>query len=190
MYKDMTPSESKTEGYVVFYDEAGNTLAIIHCKYDPEVVVNEVVVEFTEESAQYAQMTGATLEHLTQGPIFDRFYEGMNTVYHLTYKMEGMPLKIKIPASVRKHNVNPYMYRTFFKVNNVVYDESFGPNDIQGEVVLDDKGAVEIYMNRPDSVVNVDGVELPENVYMANINFLDKSDGTVFVLVCTLDLSE
>ncbi len=190
MYKDMTPSESLSEGYVVFYDETGATLAIVYCRFDPVVVVDEVVVEFTEMAAQYAQMTGATLEHLTEGDIFDHYSEGMNVVYHLTYKSEGMPLKIRIPSSVRKHNVNPYAYRSFFRVNDVIYDEYFGPSDILGEVALDDEGAVEIYMNRPDSVSQPDGITLPENVYMASVNFLDKSDAIVFVLVCTLDLSE
>ena len=190
MYMDMTPSETKTTGYVIFYDEAGATLAILECVYDPVVIVEEIVVEFTEEAAQYAQMTGATLEHLTEGTVYDQFAEGGVTVYQLTYRMEGMPLKVKIPASVRKHNVNPYNYRSFFRVNNLVYDEYFGPSDLLGEVVLDDQGAVEIYMNRPDQVTNIGKIELPENVYMAAINFVDRSDATVFVLVCVLDLSE
>ena len=190
MFMDMTPSDKKETGYVVFYDADGSVLAIIECVFDPEVVVNEVVVEFTAEAAQYAQMTGASLEHLTQGPIFDQFSDGMYTVYHLTYKMEGMPLKVKIPATVKKHNVNPYSYRAFFKVNNLVYDEYFGPNDLLGEVELDNEGAVEIYMNRPDTNVQIGGEELPANVYRSVINFVDRSDAVVFVLVCTLDLSE
>ena len=190
MYLDMTPSETKTSGYVVFYAEDGSTLAIVECVFDPVVVVETVVVEFTEQSAQYAQMTGATLEHVTSGPIYDQFSEGMHTVYHLTYKMEGMPLKVKLPASVKKHNVNPYSYRTFFKVNNLVYDEYFGPNDLLGEIELDDEGAVEIYMSQPDSQIQIGNLELKENEYMSVINFVDKSDSIVFVLVCTLDLSE
>ena len=190
MYLDMTPSETKTSGYVVFYAEDGSTLAIVECVFDPVVVVETVVVEFTEQSAQYAQMTGATLEHVTSGPIYDQFSEGMHTVYHLTYRMEGMPLKVKIPSSVKKHNVNPYSYRTFFKVNNLVYDEYFGPNDLLGEVETDGEGAVEIYMNRPDTQVQIGNIEMKENTYMSVINFVDKADGIVFVLVCTLDLSE
>ena len=34
------------------------------------------------------------------------------------------------------------------------------------------------------------GEELPANVYRSVINFVDRSDAVVFVLVCTLDLSE
>lgn len=190
MYMDMDTPSKETTGYVVFYDAAGNVLAIIQCVYDPEVVVNDIVVEFTEMSAQYAQMAGASLEHVTEGPIYDQFSEGMYTVYHLTYKMEGMPLKVKVPASVKKHNVNPYSYKSYFRVNNVVYDEYFGPEDILGEVELDDESAVEVYMNRPEQQIQIGKLELPENVYMAVINFNDRADNVVFVLVCTLDLSE
>ena len=190
MYMDMEPSKNETTGYVVFYDADGSVLAIISCVFDPNVVVEEVVVEFTEMAAQYASMTGASLEHLTEGPVFDQFSEGMYTVYHLTYKMEGMPLKIKVPASVKKHNVNPYSYRTFFRVNDLVYDEYFGPDDILGEVGLDDESAVEVYMKRPEQQIQIGKLDLPENVYMAVINFNDKADNVVFVLVCTLDLSE
>ena len=194
MYKDMTaPVEGISDGYVVFYDNADNdnaVLAIVKCTYNPVVVVEEVVVEFTQESAMYAPMVGATLEKLTEGDIYKQFYEGMYTVYHLTYKTDVMPLKIKLPASVKKHNVNPYLYKKYFMVNNLVYDEYSGPNDLRGEVELDDEGAVEIYMSQPDTVVQIGTEELPAGVYRAAINFTNLSDEVVFVLVCTLDLSE
>ena len=45
-------------------------------------------------------------------------------------------------------------------------------------------------MNRPETVVPPDGLTLPENVYVANINFRNRADELVFILVCTLDLSE
>ena len=38
--------------------------------------------------------------------------------------------------------------------------------------------------------VQIGNIELKENAYMSVINFVDKADGIVFVLVCTLDLSE
>lgn len=190
MYMDMPLPDSKTSGYIVFYDAEGAVLAIIECVFDPVVVVEEIVVEFTDMSSQYAGMTGASLVRLSEGDIYEHFCEGGVTVYQLTYKTEGMPLKIKIPANIFKHNVNPYKYRTFFKVNNTVYDEYFGPNDVLGEILLDDEGAVEIYMNRPDEYQQIGTLELPENVYLASVNFLDKAENIVFVLVCMLDLSE
>ena len=41
-----------------------------------------------------------------------------------------------------------------------------------------------------DTHVHIGGEELPANVYRSVINFVDRSDAVVFVLVCTLDLSE
>lgn len=190
MYMGMTPSTSKISGYIVFYDEDASVLAVVECIYDPEVVVEDIVVEFTEQSAQYAEMTRASLVKLTEGDIYELYNDGGTTVYQLTYRMEGMPLKIKLPANVKKHNVNPYTYQKFFRVNDCIYDEYFGPSGILGEVVLDDEGAVEIYMEKPDQYIQIGQIDLPENVYMAAINFVDMADGMVFVLVCVLDLSE
>ena len=182
MYKDQTPSESKTEGYVVFYDADGTTLAIIHCKFDPVVVTETITVEFTEASAAEAKTVGATLEQLTEGELFDEYNDGMHPVFHLKYTVEGKPLKIKLPEKVFKHNVNPAGLKSNIMVNGTVYDEYFGPNDILGEVVKDADGAVEISMEMPEGHT--------EKMIRGNINFTDRSDGTVFVLICTLDLSK
>lgn len=183
MYIDMTTPDKKETGYIVFYDENGGVLAIIECVFDPEVIISDdIKLEFTEQSAMYAEMMGFTLEQLTEGELFDMYYDGMNPVYHLRYTMSGMPMAIKLPAKVRKHNVNPYGLKSAFRVNNVIYDEYFGPNDIMGEVVLNDEGAVEIYMSMPEGTT--------ENMIQGNINFLDGADATVVILVCTLDLGE
>ena len=94
--------------------------------------------------------------------------------------MEGMPLKVKIPGSVKKHNVNPYSYRTFFKVNNLVYDEYFGPNGLVGEVVLDSDNSVEIIMELPEG----------QDFMRGNINFLSEtSESPILILVCTIDVT-
>ena len=181
MYYDMTPSESKTEGYVVFYDATGNTLAIIHCKFDPAVVVVDLGIEFTEQSAADAKTYGATLERLTEGELYDEYKDGDTPVYHIKYTVENKPLKIKVPETVVKHNVSPYDLRTNIRVNGIVYDEYFGPNDMLSEVVRDSDGAVEISMTMPEGS--------SEKMMRGNINFTSKSDGIVFILVCTLDLN-
>lgn len=183
MYRDMeTPDKSDT-GYLVFYDADGSVLAIIECRFDPEVVIDtDVKIEFTEQSAMYAEMMGFTLEQLTEGELFDMYYDGMTPVYHLRYTMTGMPMSIKIPGRIKKHNVNPYGLRSAFRVNNLVYDEYFGPNDIMGEIVTSDEGAVEIYMSIPEGS--------SDTQIRGNINFLDASDALVVILVCTLDQGE
>ena len=183
MYRDLEPSKKKETGYVVFYDTDASVLAIVECIFDPEVIiVDEVTLEFTEQSAMYAEMMGFTLEKLTEGDLFDLYYDGMSPVYHLRYTATGMPMSVKLPSTVRKHNVNPYNLRTAFRVNNLVYDEYFGPNDFMGEIETNDEGAVEIYMSMPEDVT--------DTMIRGNINFVDKSDATVVILICTLDLSE
>lgn len=190
MYADMTPSEKATTGYIVFYDEDDSVLAILECIFDPVVEVITLDVGFTDESVAIAESVGATLVQLKEGDIYDLYFEGMNIVYHLTYKTTDTPLKIRIPDTVKKHIVNPYDYMTYFRVNGMVYNEYLGPNDMVGEVVTDENGAVEISMERPDKYVQIGKLELPADTYMGSINFLDASDKIIFILVCTLDLSK
>ena len=83
---------------------------------------------------------------------------------------------------MKKHNVNPYSLATSFRVNDTNCYEYFGPNKLLGEVVTDDEGAVEIYMNMPEGS--------SRTMIRGNINFTDASDATVVILICTLDLSE
>ena len=183
MYMRMDAPDKQDIGYVVFYDADGSVLAIIECIFDPETIIDtDVKLEFTEQSAMYAEMMGFTLEQLTEGELFDAYYDGMSPVYHLRYTMSGMPMAIKIPANVKKHNVNPYNIRSAFRVNDLVYDEYVGPGGYMGEIEVSDEGAVEIYMSMPE------GSE--DTMIRGNINFLDASDATVVILICTLDLGE
>lgn len=183
MYMDMVLPTSAQTAYLVFYDAEGSTLAIIECIFDPTAaVVDEVVVEFTEESAAEAERLGFTLEKLTSGEIFDTYYDGMSTIYHLRYTNADNPLSIRIPSKVRTHNVSPYDLRTCFRVNDVIYDEFFGPGDILGEVVLAEDSSVTVHMSMPS--------DTDKTMIRGNINFVSGSDAVVFILVCTLDIAE
>ena len=168
-------SEAAAEGYVVFYGATENVLAVIKCTFDPEEVIEDVVdVKFIGESEMYAPMVGATLEDVFDNPEFARYREGNALVYHLRYTMENMPMTISIPASVKKHTVNPYQLRHNFSVNETKYDETF-VNGVLGGVALID-GGVTIYM-LPDGKEYMRG----------NIIFTNGSDETILVLVCTFD---
>ena len=183
MYMDMElPAKAQTS-YLVFYDAQGATLAIVECVFDPsQAVVEEILVEFTEESAALAANLGYTLEKLTEGDLFDEYYDGQHPVYHLRYTSMDTPLSIKVPSKVKKHNVSPYELRDCFRVNDVIYDEYFGPNNILGEVVLSEDSSVTVHMSMHE---NSD-----KTMIRGNINFIGGSDAIVFVLVCTLDLAE
>lgn len=183
MFSGMEAPDRKDTGYIVFYGTGGDVLAIIECVFDPSAVSSgDVLISFTEQSAQYADMLGFTLEHLTSGPLYDTYFEGVAPVYHLTYTCEGMPMSVKLPSNVKKHNVNPWMLKDAIRVNNVPYDTDLGPSSTIGEITLDDEGAVEIYMNIPEGS--------DKTMIRGNINFLDASDEVIVVLVCTLDLRE
>ena len=168
-------SETAAEGYVVFYGATENVLAVIKCVFDPEEVIEEVAdVRFIGDSEMYAPMVGATLEDVRENPEFARYREGNALVYHLRYTMENVPMTISIPASVKKHTVNPYQLRHNFSVNETKYDETF-VNGVLGGVALID-GGVTIYM-LPDG----------KDYMRGNIIFTNGSDETILVLVCTFD---
>ena len=126
----------------------------------------------------YAPMVGATLEDVSEDPSFSQYREGLALVYHLRYTMPAMPMTISIPSSIKKHTVNPYMFRHNIRVNDLKYDEDF-VNGVLGGVALVD-GGVTIYMEMPEG----------RDYLRGNIIFSNSADETILVLVCTLDLRE
>ena len=178
MYRNMDAPETKTVGYVVFYDTDGSTLAIVYAVYDPEKQIEvEVDIEFIGESAAYAEMVGATLEEVTEESdkeLYDIYKEYVAPIYHLTYRTLGMPMRISIPSTAVRYNPNPYAKRNNFRVNGLDYD------DTAGEFELID-GGVDIYMTLDEGSTSD---------YERGQIFFHRSDNTVvLVLVCTLDLT-
>ena len=172
-------SETAQTGHVVLYGATGNVLAVIECRFDPEEIIGEVAdVAFIGESVMYAPMVGATLEDVSEDPSFSQYREGQALVYHLRYAMPAMPMTISIPSSIKKHTVNPYMFRHNIRVNDLKYDEDF-VNGVLGGVALVD-GGVTIYMEMPEG----------RDYLRGNIIFSNSADETILVLVCTLDLRE
>ncbi len=175
---DMVSETAKT-GHVVLYGATDNVLAVIECRFDPEEIIGEVAdVAFIGESVMYAPMVGATLEDVSEDPSFSQYREGQALVYHLRYTMPAMPMTISIPSSIKKHTVNPYMFRHNIRVNDLKYDEDF-VNGVLGGVALVD-GGVTIYMEMPEG----------RDYLRGNIIFSNSADETILVLVCTLDLRE
>ena len=123
-----------------------------------------------------AKNSGAILERLTSGELYEKYLDGQTPIYHLTYSKNTKPLRIVLPAEVRLHNVNPYNLRTQFLVNGLAYDdETLKP---LGRVVLDANNSVEISMSIPNDETTITG----------NINFIDAGGkGLVLILICTLE---
>jgi len=172
-------SEEPAVGYVVLYGVTGNVLAVIKCTFDPSTVIGEVAdVAFVGESEMYAPMVGASLEHLTEGALYNQYKEGESLVYHLTYTMEGMPMRISIPNNVVSYTVNPYASKNYIRINNNIYDEVFVNGKLGGIELID--GGIDIYMEMPEG----------RNYLRGNIIFSDAEGNYSLVLICTLDLRE
>ena len=182
---DLEKVPAVPEAYFVFRDKDKKALAVMKFVYDPNKIPdsgdNTNSIKFTEQSKMYAGMVGATLEHLTEGDIYDSYVSGASgaPIYHLTYTMEGMPLSVILPLTVKKHNVNGWAESSYIRVNNAIYHETF-VNGVLGGIMLNDEGAVEIYMSMPEG----------KDFLRGNINFTTSDDTIVAILVCTLDLRQ
>lgn len=173
-------SEVKTSGFVVLYGSTDNVLAVVRCALDPETSIGDVAdVSFLGESAYLAGMVGATLEEVTEGPLYDKYKENMVPIYHLKYTMENMPMLLSIPTKARAYVPNPYGRRDCFLVNGLNYDETIGEFER-----ID--GGVQIYMKMPDGLDYIQGALF---FYDARNAVSASGDNAVLVLVCTLDLT-
>ncbi len=147
-------------------------------KYDDGSVTNgDETVHFLDWES--ARANGAILQRLTEGELYKAYSNGDIPVYHLQYTKIDKPVRIVLPSYIRTHNVNPYNYSRNLRVNDTIYDEYFGPNDILSEVVLDSDKSVEINMYLPDGEDSVRG----------NINFNNTAGDLKIILICTLDPS-
>lgn len=141
---------------------------------DGDVDEQDYLIRFADSKA--ASSAGATLKCITSGELYETYYDG-SELYHLVYTHEDKPLRIVLPEEVKAHNTNPWSMRTFLRVNDTIWDEYFGPNDILGEVVKDSDNSVAIYMDLPAGAEFMRG----------NINFTDSSGNIIVTLVCELD---
>ena len=137
----------------------------------------DVEIKFIGESADYAEMVGATLEEVTEESdkeLYDMFIEYNAPIYHLTYRTLAMPMKIAIPPTSVMYNPNPYQKRNIFRVNDLNFDESAGDFEFI-------EGGVDIYMSLEEGSTSD---------YERGQIIFHRSDMSVsLVLVCTLDLT-
>ena len=161
------------EGYTIVDDNSGGDENI----GDDDNIDEENCIRLL--NSDQAISAGATLERVTAGELYNQYYDSGAEIYHLIYTQEDRPIRIVLPSQVKAHTVNPYAYHTNIRVNDTVYSEYFGPNNIIGEVVLADDNSVTIYMDLPDGV----------NYIRGNINFLDSSNNLIAILICTIDTS-
>lgn len=173
-------TEEATTGYVAFYDEEGNNMGVLRCDFDPTKAPetpDTTTIEFIGESAQYAEIMGASLVEVTEGELFDGWKEYGAPIYHLTYKTDSFPMRISLPTGTVYYMTNPYADRDYFRVNDMNYDENVGSFSY-----ID--GGVDIYMSMPE------GKTVSQGVIIFSTEKYNTTDKVSLVLVCTLDMSE
>ena len=179
-------SETAASGYVALYSADEIILAVIKCMYDPEEVIAEVAdIAFIGDSIENSVLYGATLTDVTNDSAFKKYRDGEIPVYHLLYTQADAPMTISLPASIVSHDVNPYQFKDYIRVNNIIYDDENANPAGLGTITMVD-GGVTIYMEMPEDRQQV-------NYMRGNINFRKKTKNSdesdlVVVLVCTLDL--
>ena len=179
-------SETAASGYVALYSADEIILAVIKCMYDPEEVIAEVAdIAFIGDSIENSVLYGATLTDVTNDSAFKKYRDGEIPVYHLLYTQADAPMTISLPASIVSHDVNPYQFKDYIRVNNIIYDDENANPAGLGTITMVD-GGVTIYMEMPEDRKQV-------NYMRGNINFRKKTKNSdesdlVVVLVCTLDL--
>ena len=144
---------------------------------DGSVTNGDELVHFANWES--ARSNGALLQRITSGEVFEVYKNGETPVYHLVYTQVNRPVRIVLPSTIQKHNVNPSNLKTNIRVNNTIYDEYIGPNDILMEVVLGSDNSVEVIMELPEG----------EDFLRGNINFTEADDSPMVIVVCTLDPS-
>ena len=101
MSADKLPKEeniSKIDGYLVFKDDSGRVLSIVHCFYEAEKKMTEDVLEDASatlfRNVELAAQANATAYKVVAGPTYDRFKELQAPIYILTYKSDDTTLEI------------------------------------------------------------------------------------------------
>lgn len=170
--------------YFEFADAEGNTLGVIKFAFDPEKIpdISNIVVDVKFADENKAEDSGATLTEVTEGVLFDEYKEYQCPIYHLKYTQENIPMKLIIPASATCYSPNPWKYWKDLLVNDLNFEEEVGRMEL-----ID--GGIFVRMKMPDDAT--------DNVFRGGILFYNaktansaNNENIVFVLVCTLDLTE
>ena len=178
LYGMLIPESERTAVLTLTSEGMTKSILVKQDCNDGSVTNGDDDVHFLDWSA--AKDAGAVLVRLTSGEIYKQYRDGDTPVYHLIYTQESTPLRIVLPREVICHTVSPWGIETSLRVNDTVYTEYIGPNDIVGEVVKDSDNSVAIYMDLPEGSTFMRG----------NINFTAKNSySPIVILVCTIDLN-
>lgn len=96
---DNKPKPKEIDGYLVFKNEIGKVLSVVHCFYEEEqksevdVLEDAGAVMFADPSA--AAAAGATISAVVSGPTYEKYKEQQAPVYIMTFTKDNTSLDIK-----------------------------------------------------------------------------------------------
>lgn len=183
------------DGYIVFLNDEGKALSIVHCFYKKEVVAEEDVLEdvgaefFVDPTA--AAAAGATMHKVISGPTYDAHKESLAPIYILKYTKNNTQLDLKTSS-------NLFIYMCQGKPNGpemvMIDGQTYGEPDLTMGYLLewDDstnqyirpyKGTTTIKMTMP---ADADSTSMTEVI---QFNSSMDSNSRVMNVICVLDLS-
>ena len=94
--------EAAIDGYVVFKDDLGAVLCIVHCFYVAEEKFEEDVLEDASKKMLYgaqsqaaAAAAGATIHKVLAGPTYEKYKELQAPIYIVRYPVDNLSLQIR-----------------------------------------------------------------------------------------------
>lgn len=96
---DNKPKPKEIDGYLVFKNEIGKVLSVVHCFYKEEQKSEVDVLEdasakmFVDPSA--AAAAGATIFEVVSGPTYEKYKEQQAPIYIMTFTKDNTSLDIK-----------------------------------------------------------------------------------------------
>lgn len=97
--KKEQPKPKEIDGYIVFKNEVGRVLAVLHCFYKEEEKTDEDVLKDVSSymfiNPVKASEVGATIHYLESGPTYEIYKEHQAPIYVITYTKDNTSLDVR-----------------------------------------------------------------------------------------------
>lgn len=203
---------SEIDGYVVFKDETGKVLSIVHCKYKEEPktdvdVLKDVSAEFFADP-QAAEMAGATIHEVVSGPTYIKYKEHQAPIYFVKFTKNNTSLVINTSEECQ-------VYSCAGKKNGpemvTIDDQMFIDKEIYQQIEDYNNGLIDKYpdTSKERSTMGIltfgktsfetrvypgyskFNMKMPDKVtdkYMSEVIQFGTQEAILFVFICELDL--
>ena len=174
----------KIDGYIVFKDDEGKVLSVVHCFYEAEVKTEQDVLEdvgstmFRNPSA--ASAAGASIHKVISGPTYERWKETSVNIYRLVYTENDTSLELNTSKDVFQYQcAGKWSGPEMVCVDEDDYDES------QGYVLTwDDR--LNKYVGSYDGITSI-RMTYTES-YTETIQLYDDENAVLYLIICELKI--